>query len=379
VTIRALVAACPVDQACSAFTAASQRLTDGRTALIYIANGALSVVDKARVNSISGACALERATPRLVANAIHAVTAGVDSSSHDGADLSVVLRRERVHLRILVAEDNATNQKIIRQLLESAGHEVLLASDGEEALDIYQAEAPDLAILDFNMPQRTGIEVVKAIRMMEPPGVKMPTMILSASVTPEARDRAANAGADEFVGKPFDAAALVHQIDRLTKRVARGKDRAKLNRPTDHWLASPQFRGSQDKLEQGKGKVHAPSFDNDLLDGSRLSQLEDIARDPSFLKELVGGFIGDVRAILGNSGRALDSGQFVEIPDLMHSLKGAAVGVGASKLATLATALERAAVAQTPIDLAAMLNEIHECYEATSASLENYLKHKSHA
>jgi two-component system sensor histidine kinase RpfC len=377
IAIRALVAACPVDQACSAFATASQRLPDGRTALIYIANGALSVVDKARVNSISGACALEHATPRLLANAIHAVTAGVDSSSHHGVDLSVVLRRERMHLRILVADDNATNQKIIRQLLESAGHDVLLASDGEEALDLYEAEAPDLAILDFNMPHRTGIEVVKAIRMMEPWGAKMPTMILSASVTPEARDRAANAGADEFVGKPFDAADLVHQIDRLAKRVARGKGGSTLRSVTGHRVGIGQFRGTQGSVERRKVEV-APSFDNQLLDGSRLSQLEDIARDPSFLKELVAGFTSDVRAILTNSQRAVDGEQLAEIPDLMHSLKGAAVGVGATKLAALASALERQAVAQAPSDVAAMLGEIRACFEATSASLENYFKYKSH-
>ena len=378
VTVRALVAACPIDQACSAFATASQRLGEARPALIYIANDALSVIDKARVNSISGACALEHATPRLIANAIHAATAGVDTASHSGADLSVVLRRERVHLRILVAEDNTTNQNIIRQLLESAGHEVLLASDGEEALDLYEAQTPDLAILDFNMPQRTGIEVIKAIRMMEPPGVRMPAMILSASVTPEARDRAATAGADEFVGKPFDAAALVHQIDRLSKRVARAKDDAARVDGGRKYVESLEPRRSPQRTAHMDGGPAPLCIDTQLLDAARLAQLEDIARDPSFLAELIGGFTSDVEAILASTQRAVATEHPAAIPDQMHSLKGAAVGVGAQKLATLAAELERAGPAQTTADLKARLSDISSCFQATATSLQNYVKSKSH-
>ncbi|HEX6794107.1 MAG TPA: ATP-binding protein [Casimicrobiaceae bacterium] len=371
--IRALVAACPVDQACSAFATATQRLGDSRAALIYVANGTLSVVDKARVNSISGACALEHATPRLVANAIHAVTAGIDSNSHNGADLAVVLGRDRAALRILVAEDNTTNQKIIQQLLESAGHEVILASDGEEALDLYETEQPDLAILDFNMPQRTGVEVIKAIRMMEPAGVRMPTMILSASVTPEARDRAANAGADEFVGKPFDAASLVHQIDRLGKRVAHRKESR--TRDDVHARRAPRRPRHPEPVTAAGQTV---PINPDLLDGSRLSQLEDIARDASFLRELIGGFVNDVETILAKTQNAVTVGELGELPDLMHTLKGAAVGVGAKKLAALATAIERNVSSETVPSARAKLAEVQSCFKATAACLEEYLRYSSH-
>ena len=129
--------------------------------------------------------------------------------------MSQLVKRDRAHLRILVADDNQTNQIIISKLLSSAGHTVLVAADGEEALDLYERERPDVALLDFNMPNRNGLEVIRAIRMMEPPGVRMPAIILSASVTLEARERAQNAGADDFVGKPFDAAALIDKVDKL--------------------------------------------------------------------------------------------------------------------------------------------------------------------
>src|SRR4029078_2812590 len=224
-----------------------------RVALIYVANAEVSVIDRARVNSIHGAYALAHPTPKMLANAIHAITAGVESASRSPADLGTVLKQQRTQLKILVAEDNTTNQKIICQFLERAGYEVVLAGDGEAALDLHESENPDIAILDFNMPQRTGIEVLQAVAAMEPPGVRMPALILSASVTLEARQRAASAGADEFLGKPFDAAELIQQIDRLGAKTSRGRmatNSANESQPTKPNLTvvstRPRFPSSSD-------------------------------------------------------------------------------------------------------------------------------------
>jgi two-component system, sensor histidine kinase RpfC len=378
VTVRGVVAACPVEQACAAFNVATQRLADTRVALIYIANGQVTIVDRARVNSINGAYALEYATPRLIGNAIHAVTAGVETGPA-AVDLSMVLKRERASLRILVADDNGTNQKIIRQLLESAGYEVIVASDGEEALDLYETENPDMAILDFNMPQRSGIEIIQAIRMMEPAGTHMPAMILSASVTIDARQRAASVGADEFVGKPFDAASLINTIDRLGKRVV---NRTKSNFASTHDAAARisganKSTATKDVLKR-RQTVPAMQIDEALLDSARISQLEDIARDPSFLAELIGGFISDVDAILSKTQRAVASGAYTEIADLMHSLKGAAVGVGATKLALMTSDLDQIALQSGPQQLKVKVGEIQSCFEATAGSLQRYLRAHSH-
>ncbi len=378
VAIRAVLAACPVEQACAAFNATVQRLPDVRVALIYIANGELSVVDRARVSSINGAYALQYATPRLISNAIHAVAAGADGAATDRVDLSMILRRERASLRILVAEDNSTNQMIIQQLLEGAGHEVMLASDGEAALDLYESESPDLAILDFNMPQRSGIEVIRAIRMMEPPGVRMPAIILSASVTLEARERAAIAGADEFIGKPFDAASLIDQIDRLGERaVGTRADSAPLDRkrPTERFgIAVNHVPAKTERPEQtALGSRRASEVDSTLVDQSRLAQLEDIARDASFLSELIAGFMSDVEAILSRTQHAVAAGNADLIPDLMHSLKGAAVGVGATRLALLAADFDRSSLRMSVPEMKGKLSEVQSCSEATSIQLKQYL------
>jgi two-component system, sensor histidine kinase RpfC len=376
IAIRAVLARCPVDQACAAFNAIVQRLPNVPVALIYVANGELSVVDRARVSSISGAYALHHATPRLISNAIHAVATSADGAATDRADLSTVLRRERASLRILVAEDNATNQKIIEQLLQGAGHEVMLASDGEVALDLYESHAPDLAILDFNMPQRTGVEVIQAIRMLEAPGVRMPAIILSASVTAEARERAAAAGADEFIGKPFDAASLISRIDRLAERAvdANGNTVARRKRSTPRFgiAAHGGLKGVERPGHEGMNGS-ASHADPTLVDQSRLAQLEDIARDVSFLSELIHGFMSDVDAILAKTRDVVATGNGEQIPDLMHSLKGAAVGVGATRLALLATDFDQSANRLSVLEMKGKLRDVESCSKATSAHLKQYL------
>ena len=382
VSLRAVIAACPIEQACGAFAATAQRLPDSRVAFIYVANGAVSVVDRARVNSINGAHALEFPSPRLIANAIHSATAGADGGSGLTTDLAIVLKRERGSMRVLVAEDNATNQKIIRQLLESAGHEVILAGDGEEALDLYVSETPDMGIFDFNMPHRSGVEVIQAIRMMEPPGTRMPTMILSASVTLEARERARKAGADEFVGKPFDASSLIEHIDRLGNHV--GRRQPKESPSQQRKIQSIGLIPRTALGSGGKDKPQRPQLsavtdaEPALVDASRLAQLEDIARDPHFLAELICGFCTDVHAILERTRVALDASQHKEIPDLMHSLKGAAVGVGATKLAKLAQKLDASASEKSPKELADTLHEVEICSGATSTYLKEYLHTQHH-
>lgn len=370
VKVRAIVTACPIEQACAVFNATVQRVPSAGVALIYIANGEITVIDRARVSSINGAYVLAHPTPKLIANAIHAVTAGVEGATTHGADLDTVLKRDRAPLKVLVAEDNPTNQKIIRQLLESAGYQVVLASDGEEALDLYESESPDLAIVDFNMPHRSGIEVIQAIRSMESPAERLPAVVLSASVTLEARERAAKAGADAFIGKPFDAASLIEQIDQLGGRTLTRRNRS---------IVGARARQVRPALALVRSSAKTSDVDDattpgDLIDRRRLVQLEDIARDSSFLIELIGGFLGDVHAILGKTEAVIAAGNASALPDLMHSLKGAALSVGANQLASLALDLDQVAGKGEFEEMAGTLASIQRCFAATSAYLKHYLQ-----
>jgi CheY-like chemotaxis protein/HPt (histidine-containing phosphotransfer) domain-containing protein len=225
---------------------------------------------------------------------------------------------------------------------------VLLASDGEEALDLYEEGQAELAILDYNMPERNGLEVVTAIRTMEPTGTRLPVIVLSASVTPEARDRARHAGADEFVGKPFEAAALLQVIDRLARRAARG-----------------QQTRSRDVASNTPATVA-------LIDDARMQEVQRISRDAAFVSQLLRGFRGDVETLLKRLEKAIADEQRTALADITHAIRGAALGIGAQQLAARCESIEQAAASAQFGQLRGLAADMRRCFDATSAQLTAY-------
>src|SRR5258708_8571481 len=91
----------------------------------------------------------------------------------------------RRRYQILVAEDNAVNQRVIVGILERAGHRVRVVDDGEQALDVLENERFDVVIMDLNMPELGGLDAARAYRFMDPEAIQVPIIMLSADVTSE--------------------------------------------------------------------------------------------------------------------------------------------------------------------------------------------------
>lgn len=119
--------------------------------------------------------------------------------------------------RVLVADDNEINLRIVSKILERAGHRVVTASDGPGALARLLGGEFDLALIDVQMPGMSGLEVVNAARVH---GVKTPLLALTASASVDDRRACAEAGYDEFLTKPIAAAALLDSIERWRGRPA---------------------------------------------------------------------------------------------------------------------------------------------------------------
>jgi HPt (histidine-containing phosphotransfer) domain-containing protein len=114
------------------------------------------------------------------------------------------------------------------------------------------------------------------------------------------------------------------------------------------------------------------SFRSPLVDDARLAQLEDIARDRVFLGELIQGFINDVESIVASARKAVVSKDYKVIPDLMHSLKGAAVSVGALRLAELSGEVDDAASEGNITKMMTALEAASTCVIATSDYLARF-------
>jgi CheY-like chemotaxis protein len=119
-------------------------------------------------------------------------------------------------LHILVAEDNEFNALLLEQLLVRRGHQVRLANNGRSALDLAGAGAFDLMLLDVQMPELDGFQVVRAVRQRErSQGGHLPIIALTAQSRAEDRKRCLAAGMDDYLPKPIHAGDLWAAIGRI--------------------------------------------------------------------------------------------------------------------------------------------------------------------
>jgi two-component system chemotaxis response regulator CheY len=108
-------------------------------------------------------------------------------------------------MKILIADDSRVMRQIVTRTLRQAGfgdHDLVEAADGKEALEMATAESPDLVISDWNMPEMTGVEVLRRLRAT---GNEVQFGFVTSECTPEMRQQAEAAGAAFFIVKPFTA------------------------------------------------------------------------------------------------------------------------------------------------------------------------------
>jgi CheY-like chemotaxis protein len=105
--------------------------------------------------------------------------------------------------RVLLAEDNITNQMVATQMLDALGARVDVANDGAEALEMLEAHSYDIYLIDIEMPRVSGLDVIRKIRAADPPLCDAPVVAVTAYALREHREKIAEAGADGLIPKPL--------------------------------------------------------------------------------------------------------------------------------------------------------------------------------
>lgn len=116
--------------------------------------------------------------------------------------------------RVLVVDDDPQVLGLLRLNFEMEGYEVSCANDGTEALEAVSREVPDLVVCDVMMPGIDGLEVVRRLRA-DPATAHLPVVVLSAKAMRSDLRAGIEAGADEYVTKPFDPVELIDVVSRL--------------------------------------------------------------------------------------------------------------------------------------------------------------------
>src|SRR5882757_1147298 len=127
--------------------------------------------------------------------------------------------------RILIAEDNAVNRELLRELLETHGHIVTEACNGEEALRLLDDSRPDILLLDLGMPVLDGYQTIRRIRE-KPSLAGLPVLAVTAYAMQGDKERILNSGFDGYMSKPIDPKLLYQELDRLLSKKAGTTDRA---------------------------------------------------------------------------------------------------------------------------------------------------------
>ena len=283
----------------------------------------------------------ELAATRKVFAPTHALKAGQGATVHKirGA-------------RVLVAEDNPTNQRVTQMILESGGHVATIVSNGEDALDALERANFDIALFDLSMPIVSGLEALKLYRFTATKPI--PIIILSANVTTDAIGECQRAGAAEFVAKPVRASLLLDAIER------------NLADDAERFMAEPPLRSEE-----------RPSFtvvETSPLDPVVMTELANFSSDPTFVERLIRGFRSDCERLVAQLLDGLAQRKYEAVKDAAHALRGGAGSVGATQLMQFATRVDKATHDTMRLKASAWSEELGKVAERTFAALDAHLE-----
>ncbi len=218
-------------------------------------------------------------------------------------------------LRILLAEDNHVNQRLAVGLLEKHGHHVIVAEDGEQAVQFYRDGEFDLILMDVQMPRCDGLEATRQIRALEQgTQLHIPIVAMTAHALVGDRDRCLAAGMDDFISKPIRISHVLSVIGEATGTVAgvtrvtaEPSSAATLNSPVD-WTAA----------------------------------MDTVGGDQDLLRDLTQVFVDEAHSMLEDICNARDQRQPKDLRRAAHSLKGALRHLGATQAAAIAQQIETA-------------------------------------
>jgi len=293
----------------------------------------------------------------LLFNALHGVmaprpTSGVISFK----DHYERTNKDKRGVRILVAYDNGTNRKIIARILEHGGHKVELVEDGEKALDKLEQNRFDLMILDMNMPQMGGLDVVKIHRATSLQSVRTPVIILTADATIAAMRECEAAEIDSYLTKPVDAITLLDTIARLTATV-NTVDVAELSTLT------------KDEDEHSS-----------LLNENTLHQLALLGEgQDNFLQVVIHGYISETEKILEAMRTSLTNHEYATFKELAHIIKGSSGNLGADAMYTQCSEIMKCPPADLDLKASMLMKQLHACFKTTRMLLIQHLGNASRA
>jgi len=273
--------------------------------------------DAKRMEEIGFAAYLTKPVKSAQLHDCLALAIGSKSSIPGSPSVPIITRHSVVEarkqkIRLLLAEDNITNQKVALKILEKAGYRAEAAFNGLEALTALEKNPYDLILMDVQMPEMDGFETTAAIRRKEKEkGGHMPIVAMTAHAMKGDRERCLVAGMDDYLSKPIQPKELIEVIERQLKGARPRETERTPNEPAEE----PEV------------------FDRKIL-------LERLDGDEEIFKEVIETFLEDAPNQIEKLKKALQEKDATRVERQAHLLKGAALNIGGNGLQTAARELE---------------------------------------
>ncbi|MFC1522305.1 PAS domain S-box protein [Elusimicrobiota bacterium] len=229
--------------------------------------------------------------------------------------------------RLLVAEDNAVNQKLVLQILKRMGYEADIVSDGKKALQAMQDSFYRVVLMDCQMPELDGYQTTEQYRRNEPYGRRSAVIALTAYALEGDKEKCLAAGMDDYLSKPLRPESLKEALWR--------------------WSAS--------------------------VDPATLRELKDMGGEdqPGFFSEIVEQLLSDARKFLDAMDKALSNKDAKALEQTAHRLRGASVNFGMRVFSSICAEIESKAANSDLKDMSALTGSLRKEWERARAELES--------
>ena len=251
---------------------------------------------------------------------------------------------KRKKFKLLLAEDNPINQKVILKILSSAGFNADAVMNGSDALSSYLNIHYDLILMDIQMPEMDGLEVTAQIRKMDPPKKNVPIIAITAHALIGDREKCLKAGMNEYISKPIKSTELLKLMDKLLKI---------------------------DFLVDNEEPEIIMTGNDSYLDIIRLKKVS--LGEKSFEIELLKDYMTDMHSKLNQMKSVFEQNNMKKLSELAHTLKGSSYTVGANKVGDESLGIELSAKNIDTDSCRERIVKLKEAIEKTEKDILNYL------
>jgi PAS domain S-box-containing protein len=222
------------------------------------------------------------------------------------------IKKVRTAYKLLLAEDNAINQKVAMRMLKEAGYYAAAVENGVRAVEAVKSGNFNLILMDVQMPEMDGFTATKHIRSLNNEAGKVPIIALTAHALMGDKDKCIEAGMNDYISKPIDGEKLVAIIDK--------------------WL---NIKIDESKISL---KTENKTMENEAFDFDKLEKIS--LGDKAFQKDLIAGYIEDITKRLNRLKDHIHNSDTSKALNEAHTIKGASYTVGASKVGDEAHGIE---------------------------------------